>query len=301
MAGSSLTRLLGALQDEPVVGGDVSGTLSTTLTSVTFAGVGTETISGTLASTLGSVIAAASGTETLSGSLTATLDGIAFAGSGSVVSAGVDGALSFTTGSITFAGQGTETISGSLSTSLAGITFAGSGLETISGSQDATLDSIAFAGTGSELINSAIAITLDSIVFNAAGSVVTNDANGALSVILEGIGFSASGTTEEPIQQTGSGGYFAYHQKKLRKKIEYDEQKAKEAYAELLELAPIEVKKQAIAIVKPFAETNKKTPAPASIDWVALEREAYRVDALLALWQEQLGIEREDEEILLLM
>ena len=289
------------LFDAAAVGGDVSGTLDTTLGSITVAASGLVTETGTLATTLGSIAFAGSGTETISGSLSSTLSGATFAGSGSVASAGADGSLSFTTGSITFAGQGTETIAGQLSTSLAGITFAGSGLETISGSQVVTLGGIAFAGSGSELIISSLSATLSPVSFAGAGNVVTNDVNGTLGFTTDGIGFSAIGTTEESIPQQTGGGYFAYHQKKLRKKLEYDEQKAKEAYEELLESAPIEVKKQAIAIVKPFSETNKKTPAPASIDWIALEREAYRVNALLALWQEQIDIEREDEEILLLM
>ena len=311
------------LFDAAAVGGDVSGTLATTLGGITFAGSGLVTETGMLSSTLGSIVVAASGqvkltstlattlgsvtfagsgTETISGSLSATLGGITFVGSGSVASAGADGSLSFTTGSITFAGQGTETIAGQLSTSLAGITFAGSGLETISGSQVVTLGGIAFAGSGSELIISSLSATLSPVSFAGAGNVVTNDVNGTLGFTTDGIGFSAIGTTEESIpQQIGGGGYFDFNQKKLRKKLEYDEQKAKEAYEEILESAPIEVKKQAIAIVKPFSETNKKTPAPASIDWIALEREAYRVNALLALWQEQIDIEREDEEILLLM
>lgn len=311
------------LFDAAAVGGDVSGTLATTLGGITFAGSGLVTETGMLSSTLGSIVVAASGqvkltstlattlgsvtfagsgTETISGSLSATLGGITFVGSGSVASAGADGSLSFTTGSVVFAGQGTETLSGSLSTSLAGITFAGSGLETIAGSLSSTLAGIAFDGNGLITESGTLAFTTDSILFSGQGNIVTNDVNGTLGFTTDGIGFSAIGTTDESIpQQIGGGGYFDFNQKKLRKKLEYDEQKAKEAYEEILESAPIEVKKQAIAIVKPFSETNKKTPAPESIDWIALEHEKIRVNALLALWQEQIEINNEDDEILLLM
>ena len=126
------------------------------------------------------------------------------------------------------------------------------------------------------------------------------------SRITRGIGFGALavaslGFITPQIGVIGGGGYIDFYEKRYKKKREYEELKAKEAYEELLESAPIEIKKQAIAIVKPFAETKKKTPPVNSVDWAALEYEAIRVNALLALWQEQLDIEREDEEILFLM
>lgn len=127
MAGSSLTRLLGALQDEIVAGGDASGTLAFTTGGMQFAGVGVETISGTLAATLGSVTFAGVGVETETGS------------------------LAFTTGSISFAGVGVETETGTLALTTGAITFAGVGnvaTADVTGTLGFTTGSIVFSGTG---------------------------------------------------------------------------------------------------------------------------------------------------------
>lgn len=66
---------------------------------------------------------------------------------------------------------------------------------------------------------------------------------------------------------------------------------------------PQQVKKQAAKIVRPHIVAGVKpaTIPPASIiDWAELERDAAKVSALLALWQEQME-SLEDEEMLLML
>ena len=77
----------------------------------------------------------------------------------------------------------------------------------------------------------------------------------------------------------------------------------RELYEGITETAPQQVKKQAAKIVRPHIVAGVKpaTIPPASIiDWATLERDAARVSALLALWQEQME-SLEDEEMLLML
>jgi len=73
-----------------------------------------------------------------------------------------------------------------------------------------------------------------------------------------------------------------------------------------IELEPEVAAAKAVEIVKPFVEKQvvKVKSAPEApkyrIDWAAIEKDAKRVQELLALWQEQLE-SLEDEEMLLMM
>lgn len=93
--------------------------------------------------------------------------------------------------------------------------------------------------------------------------------------------------------------------KKRKKNIEDDITRSmREIYDGIIEQASQKTKKQAAKIVKPFVADEVKAIAvpPASIiDWQAMERDAARVSALLALWQAQMDTLREEEDILLLL
>ncbi len=81
------------------------------------------------------------------------------------------------------------------------------------------------------------------------------------------------------------------------------ERSMRELYEGITATAPQQVKKQAAKIVRPHIVAGVKpaTIPPASIiDWATLERDAARVSALLALWQEQME-SLEDEEMLLML
>ena len=71
-----------------------------------------------------------------------------------------------------------------------------------------------------------------------------------------------------------------------------------------IELEPEVAAAKAVEIVKPFVEkqvVKVKSETPKyRIDWAAIEKDAKRVQELLALWQEQLE-SLEDEEMLLIM
>lgn len=87
----------------------------------------------------------------------------------------------------------------------------------------------------------------------------------------------------------------------LGKPPEKRKEAIREAYEELIEIAPVAVKKQAGKIVRPFNEGDKRKliPQPSRIDWTAFERDQVRVAVMLELWQEM--IIQEEEEILLLL
>ena len=80
---------------------------------------------------------------------------------------------------------------------------------------------------------------------------------------------------------------------------------ASEYYAELVDSdAAQTVKKQAAAIVKPYTDKKAAVPKAKDVNWAALKKDAERVAALLALWQEQVlagEIADDDEDILLMM
>lgn len=102
----------------------------------------------------------------------------------------------------------------------------------------------------------------------------------------------------------GAGYPIRIHKKKPYIRIDdIVERSMRELYEGITETAPQQVKKQAAKIVRPHIVVGVKpaTIPPASIiDWAALERDAARVSALLALWQEQME-SLEDEEMLLML
>ena len=77
------------------------------------------------------------------------------------------------------------------------------------------------------------------------------------------------------------------------------------AMCDIYELAteegvPIEVQQEAARLVKPYAESKARIPEANTVDWVALERSAATIEKLLALWQEELDQNLEDEDIVLM-
>ena len=80
---------------------------------------------------------------------------------------------------------------------------------------------------------------------------------------------------------------------------------AKEHYEAIVASSlPKSVKREAAAIVKPFASGRKAMPTVAQVDWQALDRDASAVAALLALWSDEIRqreIDADDEEILMMM
>lgn len=87
----------------------------------------------------------------------------------------------------------------------------------------------------------------------------------------------------------------------LGKPPEKRKQVIREAYEELIESAPVAVKKQAGKAVRPFNEGDKRKsiPLPSKVDWTAFERDQVRVAVMLELWQELLI--QEEEDILMLL
>lgn len=102
----------------------------------------------------------------------------------------------------------------------------------------------------------------------------------------------------------GAGYPIRIHKQKPHVRIDdVIERSMRELYEGITATAPQQVKKQAAKIVRPHIVAGVKpaTIPPASIiDWAALERDAARVSALLALWQEQME-SLEDEEMLLML
>jgi hypothetical protein len=103
--------------------------------------------------------------------------------------------------------------------------------------------------------------------------------------------------------QSSGGGYFHHLDriKRLKAKKKKEELDALEAYQELIDIAPESIKQEAVRLIKPFTDSKAKTPQVKSIDWVAIEYDRYRVQALIKLWEEQKLIDEEDEEILMLL
>jgi len=74
-------------------------------------------------------------------------------------------------------------------------------------------------------------------------------------------------------------------------------------FYKVAETLPRETQKKVDKLVKPYVEKKHKKevlPEPVYIDWAALEKDAQRVLALLALWEAQVQ-EWDDEEALLLL
>lgn len=87
----------------------------------------------------------------------------------------------------------------------------------------------------------------------------------------------------------------------LRKPCKNLKDELRDAYEEIIECAPIAVKKQAGKSVRPFNEgyKRKSIPSPENINWSAFERDQVRVTVMLELWLEL--IIQEEEDILLLL
>ena len=126
--------------------------------------------------------------------------------------------------------------------------------------------------------------------------------------------FTNGGGTPPTPPQPGAGGgggisrRHAYGPANWRRKKwsqtvnEWVDSTAAEMYADLVAPSmPKEVRKEAAALVKPYADTGG-IPKPAVVDWEALQADADRVLDIIALWNEEMR-EREilddDDDILM--
>lgn len=117
---------------------------------------------------------------------------------------------------------------------------------------------------------------------------------------------------------TGGSGYPVDWQGKRRKPTLADrpnehlrqilDRVVSEYYGEIVASdAPQAVKAEAGKLVKPFADKKgryKAVPKPAEVDWVALQRDADAVSAILRIWSEEVSqndIEDDDTEFFMLM
>lgn len=121
--------------------------------------------------------------------------------------------------------------------------------------------------------------------------------------------YQGSGSTPpvETIPMGGSGWPVAYHQGK-RKKLTLKDQPDKhirsildkvvsEYYGEIVDSdVPKSVKADAARIVKPFAKGSAAVPMEAQVDWAALNRDADAVNAILAIWNEEIANQEIDED-----
>lgn len=134
-SGSNNTATLSSILSNVTLAGIGSvsrtATLSTTLDNITLAGVGNaavNNVTATLATTLANVTLTGVGGVTRTATLATTLEAATLAGVGSVaVGANRDGVLATTLAAVTLAGIGGVTRSGGLSTTLANVTLGGVG------------------------------------------------------------------------------------------------------------------------------------------------------------------------------
>lgn len=140
-------------------------------------------------------------------------------------------------------------------------------------------------------------------------------------LVLLGFWKGASGGAVPPVPDegvAGGSGYPVNWQGKRRKRT-LKEQPEKhlraildrvvsEYYGEIVEAdLPAKVKKEAAAIVKPFADKEaryKSVPPVAQVDWTALQRDAEAVAAILRIWSDELAqrdIDVDDDDTILMM
>lgn len=98
---------------------------------------------------------------------------------------------------------------------------------------------------------------------------------------------------------TGGSGYAVYGKFIRPKSIkEFLDIAMEDIYEEATKKdVPQEKRIEFAKIVKPYTESKARVPEVQSIDWVALQKDADRVESLLKLWQQQI----EDEDEMLLM
>lgn len=88
----------------------------------------------------------------------------------------------------------------------------------------------------------------------------------------------------------------------LQKRRDLLDEFSRNRYVEIINSAlPKEVKKEVAAIVKPFTKVKKSLPKVEQIDWKEFEQEVDAVNALFKIWQDELAILNDDDEILLIM
>lgn len=101
-----------------------------------------------------------------------------------------------------------------------------------------------------------------------------------------------------PLPVLAGGGGFHKGKKRRKRHKHVDEilSDIEKIYADLQDTPQ---RQTAGEIVRPYAATDAKVPQPVSVDWVALERDAQKVAALMALWHQH-QIDMDDEDIFLL-
>lgn len=132
-------------------GTNTTGTLSSTLDTVTLVSVGVVTRSGTLAVTLDAAALVGIGGVATAGALAVTLDAATLSGAGTVaVGTNRDGSLAAILGTATLASIGAVTRSGTLAVTLDNTTLAGIGTagQAITGTLAITLGNVTLSGVG---------------------------------------------------------------------------------------------------------------------------------------------------------
>lgn len=237
-------------------------------------------VTGTINVTLGNDTQAATGTTTVTGSLARTLSGD------------------------TSAISGNTTILGTIANTLANATSAITGTTTVIGSSSVTLadDTSAISGSVGSAVSGTIAVTLANDTSAITG---TTTVVGLINNTLGNDTFVAEGTTpnlSQPIEGSGSGKY-KWTDDELKQYTEgLGSGFAKKAVEEL-ENAPVAVKKQVKALVKPYLVEKQ-------IDFTKLEQDLTRFAQLIELYQaetirleaiRQSEIEEDDREFYMLM
>lgn len=137
-------------------------------------------------------------------------------------------------------------------------------------------------------------------IFNSA---IFNNAVFNVGSVIPPVGVIPPGGAGHPVYWQGK--------RKRRKLIDQPERHLRwilekvvaEYYADIIASdVPQSVKREAAALVKPYAEIDKGIPPVAVIDWDAVQRNADAVGTILQIWHEEVqrDIDADDEEILIL-
>lgn len=102
-----------------------------------------------------------------------------------------------------------------------------------------------------------------------------------------------TGVPIEPVIPPGGSGYPAPHglmwkRKTFRQKVDdWIEEDFRELY-EVVSESP--AKKQAAKVVKPYVESKVKAPKAAQVDWERLKQDRKAIQALIALYEQQIAV-----------